>query len=94
MIQDGRVISDRTMEDSYGRKVLVYVDLDMVNTTELLAPNICLASGISWISLKAKRNKRSASRKGGAFKYEDNHFPDKKDEEGGVYISFHKACFP
>ena len=94
MIQDGRVISDQTMADSYGRKVLVYVDLDMVNTTELLAPNICLATGISCISLKAKRNKRSASRKGGAFKYEDNHFPDKKDEEGGVYISFHKACFP
>ena len=47
MIQDGRVISDRTMEDSYGRKVLVYVDLDMVNTTELSVPSICWASGIS-----------------------------------------------
>ena len=93
-MQGGGVISDRNREDSYGRKVLVYVDLDMVNTTELSVPSICWASGISWISLKAKRNKRSASRKGGAFKYEDNHFPDKKDEEGGVYISFHKACFP
>ena len=94
MIQDGKDISGQTMADSYGRKVLVYVDLDMVNTTELSVPSICWESGISWISLKAKRNKRSASRKGGAFKYEDNHFPDKKDEEGGVYISFHKACFP
>ena len=94
MIQDGRVISDRTMEDSFGKKAPEYVDQDTASMTELSVPSICWASGISWISLKAKRNNRSASRKGGAFKYEDNHFPDKKDEEGGVYISFHKACFP
>ena len=68
MIQDGRVISDRTMEDSFGKKAPEYVDQDTASMTELLAPNICLASGISWISLKAKRNKRSASRKGNVIK--------------------------
>ena len=47
MTQDGKDISDQTMEDSFGKKDLEYVDQDMASMIELSVLSICWVYGTS-----------------------------------------------
>lgn len=47
MTQDGKDISDQIMEDSFGKKDLEYVDLDMASMIEPSVLSICWVYGTS-----------------------------------------------
>ena len=47
MTQDGKDISDQTMEGSFGKKDLEYVDQDMESMIELSVLSICWVYGTS-----------------------------------------------